>query len=67
VKTAVYILNRSPTRSLDGVTPYEAWHGRKPSMQHMRTFGCVAHVKKIGPGVNKLSDCSSPMVFLGYE
>ncbi|KAK1681020.1 hypothetical protein QYE76_041868 [Lolium multiflorum] len=27
VKTAVYILNGALTRSLDGVTPYEAWHG----------------------------------------
>jgi hypothetical protein len=26
VNTAVYILNRSPTRSLDGKAPYEAWH-----------------------------------------
>ena len=33
VRTAVYILNRSPTRSLDGVTPYEAWHGRKPNVR----------------------------------
>jgi transposase InsO family protein len=59
VKTSVYILNRAPTRSLDCVTPYEAWHRCKPSVQHMRTFRCVAHVKKIGPGVNKLSKSSS--------
>jgi hypothetical protein len=32
VRTAVYILNRCPTRALSGVTPYEAWHGRKPSV-----------------------------------
>jgi hypothetical protein len=55
VKTAVYVLNRSPTRSLDGVTPFEAWHRR------------VAHVKKVGPGVSKLSDRSAPMLFIGYE
>ena len=36
-------------------------------MQHLRSFGCVAHVKKIGPDVNKLADRSTPMVFLGYE
>ncbi|BBN03761.1 hypothetical protein Mp_2g26190 [Marchantia polymorpha subsp. ruderalis] len=27
VLTAVYVLNRSFTRSVDGMTPYEAWHG----------------------------------------
>jgi transposase InsO family protein len=32
VTTTVFILNRSPTRSLKGVTPYEAWHGKKPDV-----------------------------------
>ncbi|WVZ88098.1 hypothetical protein U9M48_034651 [Paspalum notatum var. saurae] len=67
VKTAVYVLNRSPTRSLEGKTPYEAWFGKKPSVAHLRTFGCVAYAKKLGPGVNKLSDRSVQGVFLGYE
>jgi transposase InsO family protein len=67
VRTAVYILNRCPTRALSGVTPYEALHRRKPNVHHMRVFGCVAHVKKIGPGINKLSDRSTKMLFIGYE
>jgi hypothetical protein len=67
VTTAVYLLNRSPTKSVQGRTPYEAWFGKKPSVQHLKTFGCIAHVKKIGPGVNKLSDRSTKMVLLGYE
>jgi hypothetical protein len=50
-----------------GRTPYEAWHERKPSVAHLRTFGCVAHVKAVGPGVGKLSDRSTQMVFIGYE
>jgi hypothetical protein len=25
--TAVFILNRSPTQSIDGRTPYKVWHG----------------------------------------
>jgi hypothetical protein len=29
VRMAVHILNRAPTRSLEGRTPYEAWKGRK--------------------------------------
>jgi hypothetical protein len=67
VKTAVYLLNRAPTRSVDGMTPYEAWHGRKPAVHHLRTFGCVAHVKRLGPGIDKLADRSTPMIFVGYE
>jgi hypothetical protein len=67
VCTAVYVLNRCPTKCLNDKTPYEACHGRKPTVSHLRTFGCVAHVKKVGPGLNKLSDRSSKMVFIGYE
>jgi hypothetical protein len=59
VYTAVYILNRSPTKSLNKKTPFEAWHGKKPRVSHLRTFGCVAHVKMVGPGLKKLSDRSS--------
>jgi hypothetical protein len=33
------LLNRSPTKSVKGKTPYEAWHGRKPQVAHLRTFG----------------------------
>jgi hypothetical protein len=29
VATAVYLLNRSPTRSLEGRTPFEAWYEKK--------------------------------------
>ncbi|GJT25797.1 retrovirus-related pol polyprotein from transposon TNT 1-94 [Tanacetum coccineum] len=31
VYTAIYLLNRSPTKALDNKTPLEAWNGRKPS------------------------------------
>jgi hypothetical protein len=67
VKAAVYLLNQSLTRSLNGKTPFEAWLERKPSVQHLHTFGCVAYAKRIGLRVTKLADRSTPSVFLGYE
>jgi transposase InsO family protein len=67
VVTAVYLLNRAPTKSLAGRTPYEAWHGVKPSVEHLRTFGCVVHVKTVKPHLKKLEDRSKKMVLLGYE
>jgi hypothetical protein len=67
VSTAVHLLNRAPTRCLEGRTPYEAWYNKKPNVKYLKTFGCVAHVKKIGPGVTKLANRSVPIVFIGYE
>lgn len=63
----VFILNRAPTKSLQNKTPYEAWHGKKPRVDHLKTIGSIAHVKAVGPGIMKLSDRSIKMVFLGYE
>jgi transposase InsO family protein len=58
---------RSFTRSAKGRTPYEAWYGKKPSVEHLRVFGCVAHVKSARPLLRKLDDRSTPMIFIGYE
>ena len=64
--TAVFILNRAPTKDLTGKTPFEAWYGRKLSVSFLRTFGCIGHVRKTKPNLIKLEDRSTPMVFLGY-
>jgi transposase InsO family protein len=47
VSTAVYLLNRAPTKSVVGMRSYEAWYERKPSVDHLRTFGCMTHVKTV--------------------
>jgi hypothetical protein len=65
VVTAVYILNRSPTKAVNGRTPYEAWHGRKPAVSHLRFFGCLAFGKELGH-IGKLDDRSTPGAFTGY-
>lgn len=64
---ALYLLNRAPTKSLDGKTPYEAWFGKKPRVRHLRTFGCLAYAKQIGLGISKLMDTAILGVFLSYE
>jgi hypothetical protein len=63
--TAVYILNRSPTNALNGRTPYEAWHGCKLAVSHLRVFGCLAFAKEL-VHVGKLDDRSTLRVFIGY-
>jgi Reverse transcriptase (RNA-dependent DNA polymerase)/gag-polypeptide of LTR copia-type/Zinc knuckle len=41
---AVYIRNRTPTKALGGKTPYQAWHGERPDLAHLRVFGARAYV-----------------------
>jgi hypothetical protein len=67
VATIVYVLNKSPTKGVADKTPYEAWFGKKPSVHHLRTFGCVAYVKDTTPHPKKLDDKSCAMIFVGYE
>jgi hypothetical protein len=67
VTIAVYLLNRAPTKSMAGKTLFEAWHGHKPAIEHLRVFGCVAYVKATRPNLKKLDDQSTAMVFIGYE
>jgi hypothetical protein len=55
VMTAVHLLNRSPTKALDGKTPYDAWHGRKPAVSHLHVFGCLAFIKELNH-VGKIDD-----------
>lgn len=66
VHTAVYLLNRLPTRSVQGMTPVEAWFGSKPSAKHVKVFGsaCYIHVPAVKRG--KLDDKAEIGIFLGY-
>ena len=42
--TTCYVANRSPSLALDDKTPHEVCSGKKPSLQHLRVFGCDAYV-----------------------
>jgi hypothetical protein len=65
VVMAVYILNRSPTKALNGRTSYEVWHGRKSAVSHLWVFGCLTFAKEISH-IGKLDDRSTLGVFISY-
>jgi hypothetical protein len=67
VNATVYVLNRCPTKSIDGMTPFEVWHGRKPAVHHLRTFGCILYVRNTMSHLKKLEDHGHKMIFVGYE
>ncbi len=66
IMTVTYLKNRSPTNALDHITPYEAWHGKKPDLSNLHIFGCAAY-HHIEGARRKLDDKSLKCQFLGYE
>jgi hypothetical protein len=40
-KNAAYLINHSPTTTLDNKMPYEAWMGKQLNIKHLRTFSEV--------------------------
>lgn len=67
VATTVYILNRSPTKAVQNITPKEAWSGHKPSVAHLRVFGCLAYVHVPVQKRKKLDAKSQLCIFVGYS
>ncbi|GAA0151402.1 hypothetical protein LIER_10129 [Lithospermum erythrorhizon] len=67
VNWTFYLLNRCPTLAVKDMTPYEAWCGLKPSVDHLRIWGCFSHVHVHKVGRSKLDKRSSTYVFLGVN
>ena len=65
VATAVYTKNRLPTKAVPDKTPEEVWTGKKPSVLHMRVFGCIAHVLVPSMKRSKLDAKSVECMFVG--
>lgn len=67
IRHATYLINRVATRSLNAQTPYEVFKGKKPSIKHLRVFGCIGYAKFKAPHLRKLVDRSRTLVHLGTE
>ena len=64
---AFYVLNRCPTLSVKDITPEEAWSGLKPSVEHLRVFGSIAHAHVPDAQRRKLEDKSRSCVLFGVS
>ncbi|CAD7000953.1 unnamed protein product [Ceratitis capitata] len=42
VNFAAYLRNRAPTKAVNNITPFEAFHGYTPAVGHLREFGSLA-------------------------
>lgn len=67
VNWSIHVLNRSPTFSVQNMTPEEAWSGRKPNVEYFRIFGCIAYAHVSDEKRKKLDDKGEKCVFLGMS
>ncbi|KAL8091815.1 hypothetical protein AgCh_034175 [Apium graveolens] len=63
LETSTYLLNKVPSKSVPQ-TSYEIWKERKPSLKHVKIWGCPTYVKKVDP--DKLESRSVKCNFVGY-
>ena len=63
LETAVYLLNMVPSNSVPN-TLIELWTGDKPSLRHIRIWGCPSHV--LNKKVTKLESRTEVRLFVGY-
>src|SRR5882762_10631442 len=57
---------RVPTKSLSNITPYEAYHRRKPDISHLREIGCCVFVLILNKHNPKIFQRSEEHVLIGY-
>lgn len=67
VSCSVYLLNRSPTRSVSDITPVEAWSGYKPNVKHLKVFGSVAYAHVPAQTRTKLDNRGVKTICVGYK
>ena len=65
--TAIYIKNRLPSTKCQDQTPFEIVNGFRPSVNHMRVFGCRAYVLTPKEKRSKWDYKAHEGLFMGYE
>jgi hypothetical protein len=67
VAIAVYIMNRTPTAAVHGMTLKEKFTSKKPNVSHFRVFGCIAYVHVPDEKRSKLDPKAEKCIFIGYS
>ena len=64
--TVIYLMNLTPSKACKKSTPYEMWHKKKPSVAHLRIFGCIAYAHVPEELRQKLDWKAKKYMFIGY-
>lgn len=64
--TAIYLINRTPCKVLNNISPEEVWSGKKPNLKYLKVFGCKAVIHIPKEKRKKLDAKGKEAVFVGY-
>jgi hypothetical protein len=67
VETTKYLLNMAPSLMLVNTTKHEVWSSKKPSVSHLKVFGCDAFVHVPKEKRSKLDKKEVNCIFIGYK
>jgi len=67
ITTIVYIMNRTPTMVVHGMTPKEKFIGKKPNVSHLIMFGYIVYMHVPNEKRSKLDPKSKKCIFIGYS
>ena len=66
VLTSAYLINRTPTRILNGLTPYEVLYREKPCLEDIKVFGSLCYAHNKDKPRDKFNERGKKCIFVGY-
>lgn len=64
--SVVFLINRMPTKVLDGISPLQKLYNIKPDYNNLKTFGCLCFPYLKPLNSNKFDYKSKPCTLIGY-
>ncbi|XP_023737486.1 uncharacterized protein LOC111885459 [Lactuca sativa] len=66
ILTSVFLINRTPSSVLKGLSPHELVYKKSPNFDNLRVFGCMCFTTNLNNS-DKFSPRSEKCVFMGYS
>ncbi|UYV83805.1 hypothetical protein LAZ67_X000187, partial [Cordylochernes scorpioides] len=67
MSTFAYLKNRTPCKKLGWITPEERFSNRKPTVAHLKIFGCIAYYYVHKHKRGKFQPTAKAGIFVGYS